>query len=361
MSELSAEEYVKQKISPIMRPLIKDLILDRPENIIDYLMSWLNMNGMDIQNKLQKTLNFNHPVLRPTLVETDSSRNDSMLNSGIKIDQGRDYSPSQFLPRTPPRESLTLTVSAPRSHEPTPTPNSSALQDFNPTGSKVSQVTSDEDPLLDTALRSNCYFKLLAENELEEVRRQVSVKNVKRNTEVIVQNTVGFEFYTVLKGTLDCFKVPEGRADERFIRSYNQFQSFGELGPLNSSSRLASVRSGNDCVLISLHAEAFNRYLKPKILEKRNAHFGKLSKFKILSRLEDYQKLTIIDNLESVACARDAQLVSAVPSSDPGQAVGPHLLHRQRQVLRQLVAGRQAAGVGPRGGPQLRIHRIQAR
>jgi hypothetical protein len=290
-------------------------------------MSWLKMNGMDIQNKLQKTLNFTQPVLRPTLVETDSSRNDSMLNSGIKVDQTRDYSPSQFLPRTPPRESITLTVSVEKERnslrvvEPSPTPNSSALQDFNPTGSKVSQVTSDEDPLLDTALRSNCYFKLLAENELEEVKRQISVKNVKRNTEVIVQNTVGFEFYTVLKGSLDCFKVPEGRTDERFIRSYNQFQSFGELGALNSSSRLASVRSGNDCVLISLGTEPFNRYLKPKILEKRNAFFGKLSKFKIINRLEDYQKYSIIDNLESITCARDTQLISAVISADTGQAI----------------------------------------
>jgi CRP-like cAMP-binding protein len=324
------------------------------------------MNGMEIQTKLQKTLNFNNGNLRPTLVETDSSRNDSMLNSGIKTDQGRDYSPSQFLPRTPPRESVNLTVSVekertvPRIIEPSPTPNSSALHDFNPTGSKVSQVTSDEDPLLDSALRNNCYFKMLSEKELEEVKRQISVKNVKRNTEVIVQNTVGFEFYTVLKGTLDCFKVPEGRSEERFIRSYNQFQSFGELGPLNSSSRLASVRSGNDCVLISLSVESFNRYLKPKILEKRNAFFGMFSKFKIVSRLEDYQKYSIIDNLEPMSCARDTQLVSAVAHSDAGKAFRPCLLPRERHLFGHARRGRRAAEQRPRAGPQLRVHRIQA-
>lgn len=42
------------RIRPLIGPLIKDLLLDRPENVIDYTMSWFRTNGKKLEEELRK-------------------------------------------------------------------------------------------------------------------------------------------------------------------------------------------------------------------------------------------------------------------------------------------------------------------
>lgn len=317
MSDLSVEEYVRQKISPLLRPLIKDMILDRPSNVIDYILSWMKTNGKKIHDDNDRGLILPSHV-RASLIDTESSRNESMVNSGIKFnnndnDHQRDFSPSQLWNRPAPLEvPFEKERNQIRVSDHNLTANSSTYQDFNPNVSKVTQVTTDGDNMLDNVFTHNCYFSMLSRNELDEIRPTLDIRYIEKNKEVISQSTAGYEVYVVAKGSLDCFMVKQGSSDEKFIRSYNQYQSFGELGTMNSTNRVASIRASSECTLISIRPDVFNKYFKHKIMGKRQKFRDAINKLKILSCLDEYQKYILIDSMIHSTYNRDTILCTKV-------------------------------------------------
>lgn len=71
-SEVSSnKKYLNQKVNPILELMIASLMKHRPENPIDFMQTWLNQKGVEMEKKINSRLS-----TRPEGIQTTSESED---------------------------------------------------------------------------------------------------------------------------------------------------------------------------------------------------------------------------------------------------------------------------------------------
>lgn len=115
---------------------------------------------------------------------------------------------------------------------------------------------------------------------------------------MIQQGDAGDVLYVVDSGTLDCFKRFKKDEDEKFLKTYQPGESFGELALLYNAPRAATIRAAQDSILFSLDRECFNNIVKDSAIKKREEYESLLSKIDLLSTMDSYERSKIADALK---------------------------------------------------------------
>jgi cAMP-dependent protein kinase regulator len=141
-------------------------------------------------------------------------------------------------------------------------------------------------------------FNSLDEKDLQTVIDAMEEKKFNSGDTVINQGENGDVLYIIENGSLDCFKVFNKDDEEKYLKTYNPGETFGELALLYNAPRAATIRATENCVLWSLDRETFNHIVKDAAMKKRAKYESFLSSVEILKSIDSYEITQISDALK---------------------------------------------------------------
>lgn len=109
--------------------------------------------------------------------------------------------------------------------------------------------------MIQKAVEESVLFASLRKEEKEECVDAFAKVEMNDGDKVIVQGTVGNDFYVVVKGVVNVIVEKEGR--EMKMGVVTAGQSFGELALMYNTPRQATVKCAGPCLFYSMNRKDF--------------------------------------------------------------------------------------------------------
>lgn len=286
-----AQKYIKTNVAAIVEHLTIDLLQNRPAQITDYMMHWLDTKGQVIYDE-----NLRRNKNRPLGIDTSESDIDE------EEDEEEDEAPAEL---TEKLESQRVSANPRRSV------SAEVYGVYNPKGHFTPRVVSKDmatSTRMKELLQKSFIFNHLDDKELDIIVKALEVRTFTEGQQVIAQGDDGNELFLVGSGQLNCTRRSGTEQKEVLLRQYESGDYFGELALLYNAPRAASITAVSKCVLYSLDRECFNNIVKDSAVQNREKFEKFLSEVEILSGLEIYERNKLCDCL-------------VVQNFEPGQLV----------------------------------------
>src|SRR5210317_166978 len=111
-------------------------------------------------------------------------------------------------------------------------------------------------PTLTETLSKTTLFEGLDANDIEEVASQTVIRQFPKNTVIVSQGDDTDSFYVILQGKVDVF-LQNDKGKEIIINTLTECESFGELAPLGSIPRQASIITTEDSTFGIISRQVF--------------------------------------------------------------------------------------------------------
>lgn len=271
-----AQDYLRNNVTGILEKMTVDLLINKPDNVVNYMMTWLDEKGNDVQKEFQRKIKD-----RPEGVETSESSEEDDDDNDEEV-----FSlPEKKMTIRQKRKSVSAEVYG--IHNP--------KGDFKP----IVIPKEEEEKLKIKELIKNIFmFKHLEEKEMAIIIDSMQIKKFEKDEMVIQQGDDGNELYVVYSGQLKCNKRFPGKDEDTFLKNYESGEVFGELSLLYNAPRAASILAIEKSVLYSLDRECFNHIVKESAIKNRNKYEDFLSKVEVLQSLDNYERSKLCDCLE---------------------------------------------------------------
>lgn len=280
-----------------MEQLVYQLVLDRPENPVVYMIDYLQKlggytsNGITIEEK--KELERLRIEIRKYREMEELEKNENNQNESFTDDEDDDIddhiehkvvSAQARLSRQ--REAVSAEVYGMFNKK----------EDFVP---KKINKSSDQIQRIKARVLQSFLFSALEAKDLSIVIDCMEEKNFKSGENVITQGESGDCLFIVETGDLNCYKTFTKGDNEKLVKTYGPGDSFGELALLYNAPRAATVRANSNCILWTVDRETFNHIVKEAAQKKRQQYEDFLKSVDILSSVEPYELSQIADALKS--------------------------------------------------------------
>jgi len=115
-------------------------------------------------------------------------------------------------------------------------------------------------------LTNTSIFQGLSDDEMEKLATQTVIRQFPKNTVVVSQGDDTDSLYVIVEGKVDVF-LQNDRGKEIIINSMGVCDTFGELAPLGSIPRQASIITTEPCILGVISRKVFmgSLLVKPMI------------------------------------------------------------------------------------------------
>ena len=315
------KDYIDTKLNPFLKEVVASLLVHKPEDPLQYLLSWteskLGISGQLSEKSLLHELR--QEVARLKLGHAGSE------------DEHSESEEDDLVEEVP--QKITSQVSRHRSAV-----SAEAYGKYNKKESFVPRVipkTKEQEQQLEERLSKSFMFSHLQGSEKLIVIQSMEEKRVHDGETVIREGDDGNELYIVESGNLRCFKKIEGA--ERHIKDYHASEAFGELALLYNAPRAATIIAEGDCVLWSLDRECFNHIVKEAATKRREMYVEFLSRVDLLSNMDPYERSQLADVLKSESfesgqfVIRQGEEGNVFYIIEEGQAVATKVLHQGQQ------------------------------
>lgn len=262
-----AEEYLRTRVSDLVEAMTVDILISRPNNVVDFMVAWLEESGEKYDCCGEKKL-----TRRPSGIETSGEEEDEVMDelplpTPEQAERGRNSVSAEVL--------------------------SAAKSSFVP---RVVPKEAAEKERIARLLKSMLLFSSLDARSVAVVVDAMEVKRVEAEETVITQGDRGMELFVVNAGRLNCFK--QGETGERVhLRQYGPGEYFGELALLYNTPRAATIVAIEPSELLSLDRLTFNNIVKQAMIENITKFEGFLEHVPLLAQLSSYERGRLADSL----------------------------------------------------------------
>ena len=311
MSDEIDETYsqLAQNVKPLLNKLVNNILKDKPENVVLYMINFLQKEGGITSTGLtyeeKKELNnlrkeVNEFREREEIEKKKNEENNSISESvseSISSDEENDKFQNEeeelkFQKRLNQKmndKKMRTAVSAEVYGK------FNKKENFKPRFIKKSQ---EQILKIKNRVLSSFLFSNLEKKDLDIVIGAMDEKKLKPNEIAIQQGDDGDVLYVVESGELECSKHFTKDGPEVFLKMYQPGDSFGELALLYNAPRAATIKAKTDCVLWALDRATFNNIVKDAAQKKREKFENFLKKVDILSTIDSYELTQICDAIK---------------------------------------------------------------
>jgi len=313
--------YIRERINPILEALVTAVLLERPEDPMNFMIKWLaeqnaekTATSSDEVEMLQREIerlearrkflvetlggsatDFQGPKIAATThthVSTESVEDEE--DDDDEDDMVDDIPPPSFYKKGP-RSSV----------------SAEAYGEWNKKKTDFVAPVHDKPPdiveRIVKRLASSFLFSNLENKDKDIVVGAMKVVEVEPQGKIITQGDEGDCLYVIDSGVLECFKkIGE---EEKLVATLGAGDAFGELALLYNCPRAASVVCKEKAILAELDRETFNYIVKDAASKKREMHEGFLKSVKILANLDSYEIMRIADALKVVIYAKGDYII----------------------------------------------------
>ena len=298
------EIQIKEKIFPYLKALSYELIKNKPKNVLQFMILFLQKFGrytttgltMDEKRELEslrlEVKKYRELEQYKILINdnnysenTENSFDDELDDDVMDLEEEKNIQLKNLNKNLSGRTSVSAEVLGLYNKK----------ENFVP---KKIIKTLEQINRIKSKLLSSWIFSNLGKNEIEIVIDAMEEKIFNKNETIINQYENGDCLYIVEEGNLECFK--KSKNSEKLVRTYSSGDSFGELALLYNCPRAATIKcSSEKCILWSLDRETFNYIVRDAANKKREKYLNFLKNIDILSTIDEYELMQICDSLKT--------------------------------------------------------------
>lgn len=328
-----SQQYIQDKLDPILKPLVSQLLFESPENIYAYCLEFL----------------INLPSYKLSQSEKDELRNlRGLIDKGIIVEESEE----SYTSSSNDSEDDYVDEILPKMTEQTFRQRSSVSAEAFGTWNKkqnfvprIIKKTFEQEISLKSRLSKNFMFESLDENEKNLVIKAIEERKYPENSSVIRQGDSGDELFIVESGKLECSKVVSPGQESKVLKIYKPGESFGELSLLYNTPRAASIRSITPITCWVLDRGTFTHIVKDAAIKKREKYDEVLNKVEILRNVGSFEKMQIADALKSVCFNANEYVIRQGDWGDlfyiieEGTAIATKMIFSKEEVVMEYKGG----------------------
>ena len=316
------KKFMDENVQYLLKPLMVDILKNRPGNVLDYIVEWCQTKGSQIQK--------NATTAKIAAVEEQPAEILAKEEIIKSIREFKEQTPSDLpsseneeddvMPDAPDQFGENGQVSGkPKTHKKKMAISAevygvyNTAQEFKP---PIIEKSEEQQLKISEILKMNFMFSQLEESDLKIVIKAMSVRTYEEGDVVIKQGDDGAELFIVGAGTLVCTKLFEGQEEETFLKKYQTGEMFGELALMHNAPRAATIKSEKESTLFSLDRDTFNHIIKSATIKRRETYEEFLRKVDILSNLQEYERAKLCDCLKSETFKKDDVVIK---EGEPGE------------------------------------------
>lgn len=342
------QEYIQTKVNPILENLVTQVLLERPENPVPFMVRWLaNQSpqakeyfagfGMGEAEKLRTEVKKLQEEVRnletklgrapsaaahaasaaplaaePTKdkpKEKEQGKDKDRAEEKEELSEEDDDDEGEDVPIVPPSSYLNKGPRSSVSAEAYGAWNK--LKAFTP---PVHPKTEEQKARILRVLGSSFLFNSLDKADLDVLVGAMVEKAVADGERLIKEGDDGDVMYVIESGSVDCLKRIDGK--ETVVKTCGSGDFFGELALLYNCPRAASVDAKEALVLWQLDRETFNHIVRDASMKKREQYERFLKSVGILKELADYDRAQLADSLRKESVAVGAEVIKQGEEGD---------------------------------------------
>lgn len=291
-------EYLRAKINPVIERLVKDLLVDMPDDVVGFMKHWIEAKGgapAPVQSKEEKPAQQEEEASDVSDKEEEEGEEIVDLPSKEELVKQKQHKGS--------RSSVSAEVYGKFNQK----------SDFKP---KIVAKSSEQKERIRQRLSQAFMFSALDEHEQGVVIDAMEEQTFQPEEFVIKQGDAGNHLYVVDSGKLACTKIFSGKTEATFLKNYQPGDSFGELALLYNAPRAATIKAVETSVLFVLDRETFNHIVKDATVRKREEYEGFLSSVELLSNIDTYERSKIADAVKRIKFAPGDYVVTEGAKGD---------------------------------------------
>jgi cAMP-dependent protein kinase regulator len=313
------QEYIQSKVNPTLENLVTQVLLERPDNPVPFMIQWLAQ-----QTKASPTLEVGEaerlrkeiatlqaevgeleakvgPVAGGTVEAAAREEEEEEEEEEDDVDDADLPPPPSSYLKKGPRASVSAEAYG----------NWNQVKDFTP---PVHPKTEEQKQRILGVITSSFLFATLEQASLDIIVNAMLEKEVAPDTRVIQEGDDGDVMYVIEKGAIECLKKIDGA--EKVVKSCGPGDFFGELALLYNCPRAASVEAREASVLWQLDRETFNAIVRDASMKKREMYDTFLKSIPILESLDAYERSSLADALHKESVAAGSTVITQGDSGE---------------------------------------------
>lgn len=311
------QEYIQTKVNPTLEALVTQVLMERPENPVPFMIRWLAQQTQAPSSVLDageaEKLRAEIVALQAEVKELESS----LLAAGGAVgaaagaaagigdeeeeeeeddDEGEDLPP-------PPANYL--------SGKPRASVSAEAYGDWNKTKHftpPFHQKDEAQRQRLHLVLEQSFMFRGLEEENIQIIIGAMVESQVAAGTQILTEGEDGEVMFVIEQGSFECLKNINGQ--QKVVKQCGPGDFFGELALLYNVPRAASVRAREPSLVWQLGRETFNHIVRDASMKRRAKYESFLKSVPILAKLGDYERTRLADALSTDVVAAGSTVVT---------------------------------------------------
>ena len=283
---MNKQKKKKKKVKPIMENLMFQLVCEKPDDPVEFMINWIQKTGGYNSNGLTLKERDELENLRKEIIQyrnKHEQNNNEEDNNGNSSDEEEDetFDPKLEIKKAKNNRAGRRGISAESYGK------FNKKEDFKP---RFIQKTENQIVRIKGRILQSFLFNSLETSDLNIVIGAMEEKQFKQGESVIKQGDNGDCLYIVDSGELDCSKrFPDNPDVDKYLKTYVPGEAFGELALLYNAPRAATIKAKTDCVLWCLDRDTFNNIVKEGARLKREKYENFLKSVDILSTMDKYE------------------------------------------------------------------------
>ena len=283
---MNKQEYLEKKVKPIMENLMFQLVCEKPDDPVEFMINWIQKTGGYNSNGLTLKERDELENLRKEIIQyrnKHEQNNNEEDNNGNSSEEEEDetFDPKLEIKKVKNNRAGRRGISAESYGK------FNKKEDFKP---RFIQKTENQIVRIKGRILQSFLFNSLETSDLNIVIGAMEEKQFKQGESVIKQGDNGDCLYIVDSGELDCSKrFPDNPDVDKYLKTYVPGEAFGELALLYNAPRAATIKAKTDCVLWCLDRDTFNNIVKEGARLKREKYENFLKSVDILSTMDKYE------------------------------------------------------------------------
>lgn len=283
---MDRQEYLEVKIKPLMEKLIFQLVCERPEEPVSFMINWIQKtegytsNGLTLKEKKELEMLRKEIIkYRPNYEQEMKKNNEDFYKSDSEEED--DY----YDPKTEPKKQK-MNLEGRKGISAESYGQFNVKEQFVP---RYIQKNDDQMTKIKVRMMQSFLFCNLEITDVNIVIGAMEEKTFSKGETVIAQGDNGDCLYIVESGELDCYKKFNDSPNDKYLKTYVSGEAFGELALLYNAPRAATIKAKTETLLWCLDRDTFNNIVKESARNRREKYEKFLRCVEILSTMDDYE------------------------------------------------------------------------
>mmetsp|Transcript_32051 Transcript_32051/g.75172 ORF Transcript_32051/g.75172 Transcript_32051/m.75172 type:complete len:405 (+) Transcript_32051:100-1314(+) len=296
------QEYIQTKVTPTLENLVTQVLLERPDNPVPFMIRWLaeqtQAPASMVQGGEAEKLKKEIESLQGEVKDLQKKLSEASASQGADeadLDEEEEDEDDE-------EEADEAAVAAMQAKYQNKGQRSSVSAEvYGQWNQKKEFVppkhekTQEQKERIGKTLSQSFLFASLEKEDLGIIVDAIVVRSVGAQENIIQEGEDGSEMFVIMEGKFECIKKING--EDKVVKTCGVGDFFGELALLYNAPRAATVQAAEASTVLQLDRETFNHIVRDGSMKKRNQYEEFLKSVPVLATLGQYERMQLADAL----------------------------------------------------------------